>query len=69
MNNVITFLGSDIPLLVLRPDELQPVISIAIRVLPDKFPPFDDIVRTHRLIPRLPGDDGIGKMNIRVDEL
>src|SRR5882757_4648901 len=69
MNDVITFMGGDIPLFVLRTDELQPVISIAIRVPADELPPFGDIVCTDGFVAGLFRDNGIREMDIRVNKL
>src|SRR6185369_10443820 len=69
VDDVITFMGCDISLLILRTDELQPVISIPIRILFDELSPLADIIRTYRLISRLAGDHGIGKVNVGMDEL
>lgn len=69
MDDVITFVGGDIPLFVLGPDELKPVIGIAIGVLLYKFPPLADIVGAYGFITWLAGNDGIGKVNIGVYQL
>src|SRR6185437_7933969 len=69
MDDVVAFLSGDIPLFVLRADELQPIISVPVGILFNEFPPFRSVVRADRLIARLLRNNGIGIMNVRVNKL
>ena len=68
MDNFVALFCGNIALLILSAYKLQPVISIAIRFIGNKFSPFNNIVGTYRLFTRLSGYYRITKMYIGVNK-
>src|SRR5580692_3624911 len=61
-------MGRDIPLFVLRSDELKPIKGVPIWIFIYEFSPFGAIVRTDRSIPGLSGNHGVREMNVRMNK-